>query len=344
MKRIIPLVCVLVAVAVAVADAQSVVAPNANVNAVGTGQLNSLMREATRTVQQGIHASELTGIPPGAVIVGLSFRNYRSATTTWPTTNANWKNYDITLAEAALPTAQWTSTFATNMKNPVLVRKGPLTVPQGTYPPPPASGPAAFDTFYFGFQVHYVYKGGDLVIFITHDGNDTSSTCFFDGLSSTTTQPGRTMYATTYQATTASMTATTFVITRIHYGFGPAGCTGTNGALNLILSNSLVAPTPPPGTVNIAVTNGVPKAVGALIVSATGSPAPFPLPGGCNLLILPPFLVYIPFSLNANGRFDLNLTFPAVTLGTFAAQAYATDAGAKAGYVVTNAINLAVKM
>jgi hypothetical protein len=342
MRRFIPVVCAIALVAFGVADAQSVVAPNANVNAVGTGQLNSLMRQATRTVQQGIHASELQALPPGAVIVGLSYRIYRSATTTWPTTNANWKNYEVTLAEAALPTAQWTSTFATNMKNPVLVRQGPLTVPKGTYAVT-TSKPNPFDTFYLAFQKPYVYKGGDLVTFITHDGNDTASTCFFDGITATGSPPGLTMYATTFRATTASVTSTTFVITRIHYGFGPAGCTGKNGSLNLILSNNLAAPTPPPGTINIAVTNGVPNEAGAMIVAVTGAPAPLPLPGGCNLLILPPFLAVIPFIVDANGRYDVNLALPAVTLGTVAIQAYATDGSASAGYVVTNGINLTVK-
>jgi len=342
MRVFIPVVCAIALITLGVAEAQSVVAPNANVNAVGTGQLNSFMRESTRTVQQGIHASELSALPPGAVIVGLSFRNYRSATTTWPATNANWKNYEVTLAEAALPTAQWTSTFATNMKNPVLVRQGPMTVPAGTYAVT-TTKPNPFDTVYFAFQKPYVYKGGDLVIFITHDGNDTSSTCFFDGITSTGSPPGRTMYATTFRATTATTTSTTFVITRIHYGYGPAGCTGKNGSLNLILSNNLVTPTPPPGTINIAVTNGLPNEAGAMIVSFTGAPAPFPLPGGCNLLILPPFLAMIPFIVDAKGRYDVNLALPAVTLGTVAIQAYATDASAGAGFVVTNGINLTVK-
>jgi len=339
MKQVLAIFCAFAVLMVGLADAQSVVAPNANWTTSSSGGLNSLTRQFTRTLQQGIHATELTQLPVGAEIVGLSFRQYTGASSAWPAANATWKNYEITLAENALPTASWTSTFATNMKNPVLVRKGPMTIPMGAFGVN-TPNPNPFDTFYFDFQKSYVYKGGDLVFFITHDGNDQSSACYLEGEATTALKPGRTMYASTYQATTATTTNTTFMVTRIHYGYGPAGCMGKNGSLNLILSNSLVAPTPAPGSINLAVTNGEASAVGMILVSPVKGAAPIPLPGGCNLLIFPSFIGFIPFTLNANGRYDLNLTFPAIpALVGVELQAYASDSSTTAGYVVTNGVS-----
>jgi hypothetical protein len=348
MKRLLLGLCAVAIVAVATADAQSVVVPNAFWTTAGTGGNNSLTRELPRTFQFGIAASELSGIPTGAFITGVSFRSNNSASnpTTWPAADIAWKNYDIYLAQAAVPIASFSTTFANNMKNPVQVRGGPMTIKKGSYTRQYSSGttPNPFTTFYYDFKTPYQYQGGDLVLFIDHDGNTASTYYYLNYTASNAAGHGVTLAAFgTYQAKVATSTNYSFVIHRFHYGYGPAGCSGTNGALNLILSHDLAKPTPPPGTINIAVTNGVPRAAGALIVSATGAPAPFPIPGGCNLLILPPFLLFLPIILDANGRYDLNLTFPAVTLGTVAAQAYATDPGAKTGFVVTNGINLTIK-
>lgn len=344
MKRLPWIVCALVVLAMGVADAQAVYVPTSYATVIGNAQLNSLVREASRTVQQGIDASALTGLPGGAEIVGLSFRIYRSATTAWPAANATWKNYEITLAEGAVPTSLWTATFASNMKNPVLVRQGPMTIPAGAFART-GSAPYPFDTFYFAFQRSYVYQGGDLVFYITHDGNDQASTCFLEGLLAAGA-PGRTMYASSYQATTASVTSTTFMITRIHYGYGPAGGVGSNGALNLILSNNLVSPTPAPGSINLAVTNGLPSAPGGIIVSPTPAVAPIRLPGGNNLLVLPVFVAHLPFALNpapnAGGRYGLNLSFPTPVVLGVEVQAYAADPGNKAGFVVTNAVSFKI--
>ncbi|MBN2491075.1 MAG: hypothetical protein JXQ29_09515, partial [Planctomycetes bacterium] len=107
-------------------------------------------------------------------------------------------------------------------------------------------------------------------------------------------------------------------------------------------SNNLVSPTPAPGSINLAVTNGVPSAPGAIFISPTPAAAPIPLPGSNNLLILPAFIGIVPFGLNAQGRHDLNLTFPALTFGV-EVQAYAADPGNKAGFVVTNAVSFVAK-
>jgi len=214
-----------------------------------------------------------------------------------------------------------------------------MTIPVGAYQVT-STNPNPFDTFYFGFQMPYTYQGGDLVILFSHDGSSSSTFAYHDVVVSNAATYGKGQYAATYNATTAT-TQSSFVITRIHFGYGPAGCMGANGMLNLILSNNLVAPTPAPGKINLAVTNGQANAVGGILISPTPGLKPVPLPGGCNLLIFPVFIGHIPIALDSGGRFDLNLTFPAAILGV-ELQAYASDSTASAGFVVTNAVSFKI--
>ncbi len=84
MKQFLAILCVFALLIASQAETQSVVTPNASWTSATTGGLNSLTRQFSRTFQQGIHASELLGIPVGAEIVGLSFRQYFGATAAWP--------------------------------------------------------------------------------------------------------------------------------------------------------------------------------------------------------------------------------------------------------------------
>ncbi len=347
MRQLLVLVCAIAVTLAGLADAQSVVVPNASATVGATGGNNSLTRQFARTFQFIIKSTQLTGIPVGAVITGVSFRAgiTTSNPATWPAADIAWKNYDIYLAEAAAPLPAFSTTFATNMKNPVQVHSGPLTIPKGSFVRKYTSGttPNPFCTYYFDFQKPYVYKGGDLVLFHDHDGNTSSTMLFLEYVSSNATTHGMTLAAFgTYKATTATSTNYSFVIHRFHFGYGPAGCMGKNGTLNLIVSNNLVKPFPPPGTVHFAVTNGVPSAPGAIFVSPLKLMTPVPLPGGCNLLVVPAFIGIIPIALDAKGRFGMSLTFPVAAIGV-EAQAYAADPSVKAGFVVTNGISFVVK-
>jgi hypothetical protein len=345
--RVLPFCLVAMLLAVPLA-AQSVVVPTANWTTRATALLNSLTRESARTVQQGISASELAGLPVGAPITGISFRMgiTTSNPASWPVANATWKNYDIALAEAAVPISQFSTTFANNMKNPVLVRQGPLVMPAGTYlNPNHPTAPNPFDTFYFAFQKPYVYQGGDLVIHVTHDGNDQSSAVYLEGLAATSNPPGLTMYASSYQAAIASVSSTTFMVVRIHYGFGDPVCAGSGGFQPLlVLSHNLANPTPPPGKVNFAVTNAVGGAPGFLMVGIAR--VSFPLPNGCRLLVAP-IQAIIPFWLSGSGpgqgRWDVDLPFPANVMGSFEIQAAVLDNGAPGGYVGSNGVSFILK-
>ena len=62
--------------------AQSVIVPNSSATVAGTTGLNTLLRNAAnpRTYQYGVNASQLSGIPIGSVITGISL----------PRKNADW--------------------------------------------------------------------------------------------------------------------------------------------------------------------------------------------------------------------------------------------------------------
>ncbi len=332
------LVAALIAAPVA---AQSVVVPNANTTTSGGLSLNSLFRDApnARTVQQLVRASELSGIPTGAYLVGISLR--ASITTsnpaTWPATPATFNNYDITLAQSAVSTSTLTSNFAANMQNPVQVRSGPWTIPANHYVNNGSPGPNPFDRLYFEFQKPYQYQGGDLIIHATHDGQAAGAAIFADCVTSNTSTYGELLYATSYQATTATNNSN-FNVMRIHYGVGPAGLAGANGnSPRLVLSSNLAPPTPVPGTAHFAVVSAAPNVGGALIVGPGILPTPFGLPNGANLLVSPPFQV-VPIAIGPNGRFDLTLAFPANIVGRFGVQAAVFDPGASGGAVATNAV------
>ena len=275
MRRAVVLWCALALILVVSTGAQSVITPNSYANTNTGLVLNSLTRQMTRTFQMGIAASELSSIPKGALITGLSLRagTTTSNPATWPATNAVWKNYDITLAEAANSFSNWSTTFAANMKNPIQVRSGPFTIPAKTWANLGTPGPNAFDTFYFDFQKPYPYMGGDLVVYITHDGNNASSALYMARANNAPTSYGVGHYASTYNATTWTST-TGPQITRFHYGYGPTGCAVKQPLL--ITTGDLKTP----GTVNFAVTNAKPNSVGGMVVGLLKTTVP--LPGGCK--------------------------------------------------------------
>jgi len=340
--------CVVAALVLALGTvtAQSVIVPN-SVATTPTGLwLNSVVRQLPRTIQMGLAAQELSSIPVGASIVGLSMRAgiHTSNPATWPATAATWQNYEITLAEAAVPLSQWSTTCAQNMKNPILVRSGPLTIPAGTWQNLGGPGSNPFDTFYYGFQKPYTYKGGDLVIHITHDGNNVASAIYQERAADQPTGHGVGAYASTFRSATVT-SRTGPMVTRIHWGIGAGMCVGTGGyAPFLIVSHSLVKPTPPPGTVNFAITNGLGGASGFLMIGLLRTS--IPLPNGCSLLVAP-IVGTIPFWFRqtgpGNGRQDFTLTFPASVLGAFELQAAILDPGAKGGYVGTNSAPFTMK-
>jgi hypothetical protein len=317
--------------------AQSVVAPNANANARGTGGLNTITRGTgnPRTCQLGIAASQLTGIPAGSIINGVSFRSNITASNPplLPPVVVNWADYEITVGDA-IPIGTWTTTFATNMSNTVMVRDGPMKIQPNTYSNNtalPAPQPNPFGNFFFDFQQPFTYNGGDLAILLTHPGSDNATALFFDTVASDNVNV-RSLTGTGFQIPTGA--AATFSIPRIHYGSGQS-CPGSGGLRpNLVLSNNVTGG----GDATFAVTNGPAGAAGLFVIGfGTGT---FPLPNGCNLYVIPS--ATLPYALDANGTFFLTLTFPAGASAVVSVQAAVIDAGAPGGFSATNAVTLTI--
>lgn len=201
------------------------VVPNANATVRGTGGLNTLTRDAgnPRTYQQQIVEAELLGmgLSPGYIITGITWR--ASVTTSnpaiWPPIGSggrNWADYEITFAQAAFPIASMSTTFAANMLSPVMVRDGPLFIPEGTFTNDtslPAPTPNAWG-FEIVLQTPYTWTGGDLVMLFTHPGSAEVGALFLDTVASNTTSV-RAFSAVGFQATTGA--SATFTITRFTF-------------------------------------------------------------------------------------------------------------------------------
>jgi len=176
----------------------SVVAPGAYTSVAGTSGLNTLVRStgAPRTYQMQFTPDALGGLPVGARITQLGFRLSASATVNFPPATVNWSDYEVTLAQAANPITTMSPTFSANLRNPVLVKNGPLSVAADQFTA--GDNPNAFAPLLV-LDTPYVYQGGDLVMLFTHTGSDSTNTAFLDAANSSA--PG---YGTSFRAIGAS--------------------------------------------------------------------------------------------------------------------------------------------
>ncbi|MFO0859652.1 MAG: hypothetical protein U0570_03785 [Phycisphaerales bacterium] len=110
-------------------------------------------------------ADQLAGIPVGSVITGMQLRLDRVSSSTFPAAPLTITRYDVKMATSALTPATMSSTFASNMLNPVQVRSGSLSLAAGAYQwistgagVPEPWGPV------IPFTTGYPYTGGPLVV------------------------------------------------------------------------------------------------------------------------------------------------------------------------------------
>jgi hypothetical protein len=176
----------------------AVVAPAAYTSIGGNGGLNTLVRNtnAPRTYQMQFTPDALVGLPVGARIKALGVRAFTSTPANFPAGTVGWSDYEVTLAQAANPIASMSTTFAANLRNPVLVKSGPLSIGPNQFTA--GANPNAFGTLVV-LDTPYVYQGGDLMMQFTHTGSDSASTILLDTVTNGT--PG---YATSFRALSAS--------------------------------------------------------------------------------------------------------------------------------------------
>lgn len=318
----------------------SIVVPAANAAARGTGGLNTITRNNLnpRTYMLGINASQLTP-PANAVIVGLSFRANVSAsnTATWPPVDTIWPNYDISIGPA-IPTATWTTTFATNFSaTPSVVRAGPMLIVANSFannPALPAPQPNPWGDFYWDFQTPYPYSGGDLGILMSHPGsNSTVLAMYVDYVANNSAAHGVSYSGTGYNVATGAVSS--FCIPRVHFGYGK-GCPGTNNMTPVLVQDQDITGG---GTVKYAIGNGL---AGAPSVYTFGSGRTnISIGNGCTLLTVP--LVTLSATLDANGRHGLALPVPAGIQGMVHVQSFSLDAGGSGGLTSSNATELTIQ-
>ena len=156
--------------------AATVVAPNQTANA----GISTALNNGNRTYLMQYGASLLSGINVGDQITGLTFR-ISSGQSNPSSPATSFTNWDLTLAQAANPISSLSTTFASNLTNPVLVRSGALAFAAGAFP----GGAVNPTTNPFGpvinFTTPYTYQGGDLVVLISHTGG-TNAVGFLDAL------------------------------------------------------------------------------------------------------------------------------------------------------------------
>jgi hypothetical protein len=180
-----------------------------------TGGFNPALNDGNRTYQMQFGASYLGGISVGDKITGISFR-IASNSQEPDSPASSFTNWDLTLAQAANSVSTMSTTFANNMSDPELVRSGALSFAAGAF----QGGAVNPNTNPFGpviaFSTPYTYRGGDLVVLISHTAG-TSTVGFLDSLNSSSPAYGsgyRALRTSAYGATTATTSDATLTITQ----------------------------------------------------------------------------------------------------------------------------------
>jgi hypothetical protein len=159
-----------------VAEAQTVVVPNQYAStSASTSGLNTFIRDTgnPRTGQLLIAAAELTTIPIGQNITGMTYRMWTGATTAYPGSAATWTDYTVNVGPGG--TLPGSTTFASNFTSaPTTVRTGPMTIPTGSCTA--GGNPNAFCTFTITFTTPFQYNGGNLCIEVRHTGSNIVNT------------------------------------------------------------------------------------------------------------------------------------------------------------------------
>ncbi|MEZ5965065.1 MAG: hypothetical protein R3F56_14620 [Planctomycetota bacterium] len=317
--------------------APTTVVPNAYDSMRGGEASRTLVTSLARTYMVGIAASQLSAIPVGAVVNGMSMRAsvFRQNAEEWPAANHTFDACAIRLGRAK-PLATWKKTLRDNFEDtPTAVRQGPMVIPPSTFRndmdlAPPAANP--FGEFYWDFKTPFTYEGGDLAILITHLGGTGGEGLFFDAAPGDAALGYVAYTGTGYEAEKG--TATSVLVLRLHYGFGE-GCPGSNNAVPNLVS----APTRTDAShidATLQLSHGLPAAPTALILGVDRTD--LPLGNGCTLLTTPGVL--LPAPLDGSGGFRTTLTVPTDGLDRLVLQSVLIDAGAPGGYTLSNAVEI----
>lgn len=200
--------------------AQTVVVPNANTTLEGSNGLSTPIRSAARTIQMIISASELASVPIGDQFTGISFRLDNTQLVSRPDFAITFANYDLYMGQAAVTPATANNTLALNYSpgSKTQVRGGALNLAAGAFSNGGSGAtPNAFAAT-IAFNLNgggYTYKGGDIVLELTHSGNLNTDFALDAAVNSTTaTALGDTGYNAT---TNTNITSGLMPVVRFSY-------------------------------------------------------------------------------------------------------------------------------
>jgi len=115
-------------------------------------------------VHQNVFNPEVVGVPIGALITGATWKLFSDTEAPFPSEDAAFDRFDISLSSAPVRAENMTETFADNEGTDlVVVRSGPLTLPKGSYVARTGSVTNDFGMF-IQFSRPFVYKGGPLAL------------------------------------------------------------------------------------------------------------------------------------------------------------------------------------
>lgn len=167
MKRSLCLAMIL-CVGVPVVLADRVVLPNRFLDQYGTTFQRTIMAPTgnARSYQMIFDQSQLTSIPIGAQITGITYRMSPQYAPWPPEPGVSWTDYEIRIGTPATTVATMSRTFAANLSdNVALVQDGPYAIPASYF----QTG-LTLPELSLMFQQPWTYPGGDLIIDIRHPG------------------------------------------------------------------------------------------------------------------------------------------------------------------------------
>jgi hypothetical protein len=191
-------------------SAQSLyVLPTGNAAVEGNALINGPMQSGAITYQWVYPASQMSGVPIGSVITGISFRMDGAAgTTNGPISFPQW---NLQLSTSANGPGALSGTFASNIgADVVTVRSGALSIAAGAFPV--GSSPNAFAPV-IPFTSFYTYNGGNILFTLTDNG--TANGFAVDG--NTQDANGSTVLNNSFNATTGTANFFNYPITEISF-------------------------------------------------------------------------------------------------------------------------------
>lgn len=141
----------------------------------GTGNYIPLGASTGGTYLVLYGADQLAALPLGSTITAMQLRLRNAENASWPPSNISITQYDVRFATSALTPSTISTTFASNLSSPVLVRSGPMNIAANAYPAaatgtaPEAWGPV------IPFSTSYIYTGGPLAIEFRSSGSSVET-------------------------------------------------------------------------------------------------------------------------------------------------------------------------